>query len=67
MQQYIDKAKQLFGYKGNDVPTQDELVKVAERYFREHLKGLTSGGVRVKVGNLNLNLSCVVDEGKTQS
>ncbi len=46
--------------------TRDELMKVAEQYFKKHSYELTSGTVKGKLGVLNITVSFTVaeDEGR---
>ena len=47
-------------------PTREQLIAVAERYFRKHSYELTSGTVKGKLGVLNITVSFTVaeDEGR---
>jgi hypothetical protein len=45
-------------------PTRDELIDVAERYFRNHSYDLTAGTVKGRVGILSITVSFTVIEEK---
>jgi hypothetical protein len=46
----------------SDGLTRDEVIKVAESYFRKHSYELTSGTVKGKLGGLSITVSFAVAE-----